>query len=367
MIRLLPPVGDEIDGPLTAVLQAAVAEGAPVPSWVAVEDEQGEWVRHAAAAGAADRARAVVALKSEAALVAAVRLGIGGAMSLPPSTQGAAAALHAAEATVASQVSSDSWLADLAAGWDGDLVAVTWVDRPFWRCQFGEPFMAALLAELAGELGVLPALLPWPALLLSPRPAEEIHQAWEIVTARANRPTQGVEVVACGPREGHCGVVTTAMRSLVDHVSGAVGLERTRFPRPVYRLPSGQLEGWWAPTEAEAPTPNRGWLASPHSVSEAGFRWSMEGGGGQTRWADDVLEIGHAEDVARLPGWIALGVGAGRPAGLLVQRMAAVAERTGVRLWVPNVDAGALQFLLRLPDVLWVDGPAVPEPPPADT
>jgi len=148
-------------------------------------------------------------------------------------------------------------------------------------------------------------------------------------------------------------------------VSEASVDDMTTFPRPVYRLPSGQFEGWWAPSEIEAWTPDRGWVATPHSVSEAGFRWRLEGGEGPSRWADDVFDATGAADVARLPGWVALGVGAGRPAGLLVERLAGAAEKNGIPLWVPNVDSVALQFLLRLPDVLWVDGPAVPDAPEA--
>ena len=363
MIRLLPPADDEANGPLKTVVRAAISGGAPEPSWIAVEDDQGEWILHAAAADPQDRGRAVVAVRSEAALVAAIRLGVGGAMWLPPSTQGAAAALQAAAEARLDRAHPSAWLADLASGWDGDLLAVSWTNRPFWRCQLGEPFMALLLAELANELGVLPALLPWPALLMSPRPAEEIHEAWDRVTTRAERATEGLELISCAPREGHCGVVTTAMRALVAHVSDSPLDQPASFPRPVYGLPGGQLEGWWAPSEPTGKTRNQGWIATPHSVSEAGFRWRLAGGDRGLRWADDVFDIGAAEDVARIPGWVALTVGAGRPAGLLVERLAAAAEKAGMSLWIPNVDPDGLQFLLRQPDVFWVDGPAVPDDP----
>ncbi len=363
MIRLLAPTDDGTDGPLLTVAQAAVSDGAPEPSWIAVEDDRGEWIRHAAATEPVDRARAVVAVQTEAALVAAVRLGVGGAMWLPPSTQGAATAFRAASEAAPNRGHPSAWLADLATGWDGDLLAVSWVNRPFWRCQLGEPFMAGLLVDLADELGVLPALLPWPALLMSPRPERDIHSAWELVTARTPCVTEGLEVIGCAAREGHCGVVTTAMQSLVAHVSEESERESVVFPRPVYGLPSGQLAGWWAPFEPAEPAPERGWLATPHSVSEAGFRWRLEDGAGASRWADDVYDLGAAEDAARIPGWVALSVGAGRPAGLLVERLAGAAEKTGRPLWVPNVDAHRLQFLLRQPDVLWVDGPAVPDDP----
>jgi hypothetical protein len=64
--------------------------------------------------------------------------------------------------------------------------------------------------------------------------------------------------------------------------------------------------------------------------------------------------------VARLPGWIGVSIGAGRPAGLLLERLAVAASERGVPLWVPNVDRMALNLVLGLPGTVWVDGPAAP-------
>jgi len=43
-----------------------------------------------------------------------------------------------------------------------------------------------------------------------------------------------------------------------------------------------------------------------------------------------------------------------------VTRLAEVAARHGLPLWIPNLDGDALRLALTLPGVLWVDGPAVP-------
>jgi hypothetical protein len=64
--------------------------------------------------------------------------------------------------------------------------------------------------------------------------------------------------------------------------------------------------------------------------------------------------------VARLPGWIGVSIGAGRPAGLLLERLAVAASERGVPLWVPNVGRAALNLVLGLLGSVWVDGPAAP-------
>jgi len=360
MIRFVPPDSSDRRGALEGIVDAAVADGKSNPPWIAVEDETGRWIHHVAAMPPGERASGVVALSSEKALLDAVRLGIGGGMWLPPSAAGASAALDAAATHGGPYVTPDAWLADLASPVDQKMVAVTWVNRPFWRCQLGEPVMATQLAALAGQLGVLPALLPWPALLLSPRPTAEIHAAWDRVVGEAGISSEGIEVIACDPREGHCGVVTTAMRSLASHVSEDKDPKESGFPKPVYQLPTGRLVGRWAPGEIDGYTIDDGfWFATPHSVSTAGFRWRLESSDA-SRWVDDVLQIETGNNAVRVPGWVAHEAGPGRPAGLLIERLAAAAERSGVALWIPNADGSRLRFLLRLPGEIWVDGPAVP-------
>jgi hypothetical protein len=96
-------------------------------------------------------------------------------------------------------------------------------------------------------------------------------------------------------------------------------------------------------------------------MSEVGFRWRLRFPDGSQSEVVDALRTPSIPGAAlRVPGWFAGRLVAGRPIGLLAARLATVAERLGLPLWVPNVRPGALEFLLRLPGTLWVDGPAVP-------
>jgi hypothetical protein len=361
MITLVPPPPDEVRQPLESVLEQALAGEAP-PPWVAVEDRDGRWIRFAAAASPEERSRSVVALSSEAALISAVRLGIGGAMWLPPSTAGARAALDGA-ATRLLPPTTDAWIADLAVPPGGDLVAVTWANRPFWRCQLGAPALTLRLVELAAELDVLPAVVSWPALLVAARPSREIHSAWKRVTESRRVPSQGVAVVSCDHDWGHCGLVTAAMRALATREPDSDGAGTLECPgQAVYELPSGRLLGHWAPSTSDEQPSTPGWTATPEDETDAGFRWRLRSAAAQDRWASDIFDSASVGDeIARVPGWLAGEVAPGRPAGLLVEHLAEAASRTGAPLWVSNVDQDGLQYLLRLPGSFWVDGPAVPE------
>ena len=363
-MRQLPGAVDgSVSVVLAGLIERAVAAGAAEPAWVAVEDPGGEWVRAVAAAPAEERSRGVLAAASEAGLVAAVRLGVGGALWLPPSLAGMVAALEAAAAPPAMRVHPDAWLADLVAPPGESFVAVSWVHRPFWRCQLGEPVMATLLAALAEALGVLPALLPWPALVMPPgRTSTEVEEVWRKLTGERRVATEGLELVACTRREGHCGVVTMAMQSLVELGAPASDPTAWGFPGPVHELPSGRRVGWWSPAETEHAVSRPEWQAAPVELSEEGFRWRLRSRDGSEGWVDDVLGPPSGTGAAiRIPGWIVGELAAGRPCGLFVERLAAHAQRLGLPLWVPNLRPGSLQFLLRLPGTLWVDGPAVPD------
>ncbi len=362
MIRIIGSAAGGATDAILSVFDQAVAEGAAEPAWVAVEDEAGEWVRQAATAAPGERARAVVAVRTEAALVTAVRLGIGGAMWLPPSTVDAAAALAASELVDTGAPALDPWLADLEAGPDRPMVAVSWIHRAFWRCQVGERRMAALLAELAAELEVPPAILPWPALLVPADSNDELGPAWAAVTERVGVISEGVSVVACGPWEGHCGMASVAMAALAGHRESVSPPSDAGFARAVCELPSGRHVGRWSPADLGEGDHGPGWLAIPAGTTAHGFRWRLAGGDGEEEWLEDRISAGAGAGPAhRVPGWLAVEAGGGRPAGLLVERLAADAHRRGVPLWVPNVDQARLQFLLRLPGIFWVDGSAVPE------
>jgi hypothetical protein len=202
------------------------------------------------------------------------------------------------------RVRPDAWLADLVAPPGDSFVAVSWVHRPFWRCQLGEPVMATLLAALAEALGVLPALLPWPALVMPPgRTSTEVEETWRKVPGERRVATEGLELVACNRREGHCGVVTMAMQSLVELGAPASDPTAWGFPGPVHELPSGRRVGWWSPAETEHGDSRPEWQAAPVELSEEGFRWRLRSrtvGG----WSTTCRAAPGSGDAIRIPGWI---------------------------------------------------------------
>ncbi|HOC44207.1 MAG TPA: hypothetical protein PKJ99_14415 [Thermoanaerobaculales bacterium] len=362
MIRRLGAARSSPPGSLASVLERAVADGAPEPSWAAVEDPAGAWLHAVAALPAAERARGVVAVTTEEALVLAARLGVGGALWLPPSLAGAMDALQAAAAPVAPGGHPDVGPVDMVAAGERDLIAVSWARRAFWRRQLGEPEMAALLAALADVLGVLPAVVPWPALVMPAGPAEvEIEAAWRRVTGERQLPSEGAEVIPVGRPRYHGDIAAAAMRALLDHVGRAPEPSSWSFPRPVHELPSGRRVGWWSPGDCDATAGEGEWVAVPAEASEVGFHWRLRfADGGESEVVDALGTPSTLGAALRVPGWFAGGLAAGRPIGLLASRLAVVAQRLGLPLWVPNARPDALAFLLRLPGALWVDGSAVP-------
>ena len=240
---MLPPPPPEIQGPLEHVLDSAIEMGAPPPPWVAVEDDDGRWVKEVAATDPLERSHLVLAARSEEALVTAIRLGVGGALRVPPSTPSATAALEAAAAPAALWIPDDR-LADLAGATDGPPLAVGWRNRPFWRCQHGEAEMAARLVALAVELDSLPAVATWPVLVIADRTREEIGNAWNRIAKRHGVVSEGLIIVPCEPLAPHCGLAAAAVRALVMGETAAEGEQRIKSSQPVYELPSGRLIGW---------------------------------------------------------------------------------------------------------------------------
>jgi hypothetical protein len=360
MTRLFPEPPPEVRGPIESVLRQAVDGGAPAPPWIVLEDNAQEWVRQVAALSRVDRARGVIAASSDGALAIAVRLGLGGAFWLPPSTVCAAAAFEAA-ARGGEVCDPDARLADLVAADGRRFLVAGWINRRFWRCQLGEPEMAAWLVDLATELEVVPAVVPWPALVLAERAEQEIRDAWNTVSERRRATSEGLAVVTCQPVTGHCGVAANAIRALLDGESeskeSAWGEPR---PQPVFELPSGRWVGCWHAAEQES-ADTRVWKATPQEPTSAGFRWRLTRRDDTIDVIDDVLDSSEVTFPAtRISGWASITVGPGRPAGLLVERLASAAAKENVPLWVPNIGPEALDLLLRLPGTFWVDGPAAP-------
>jgi len=357
--RLLPDLPPGVRDPVHSVLGHGLAQGCVEPPWIAVEDEQGEWVRVAASCSLGERARAVVAASTEVALVQAARLGLGGALWLPPSTMAMKSALEAAAAASIDAAAMDPRVVELVTSGPGPLWAVTWRNRPFWKNQLGVVRLLALLAELAGDLEAPPALLPWPALLVSGRNRAEIVEACDLGLGRSPvKPLQPPEVVAV-PASGEPGVAT--LRALLDLESTGAVAGPDCPPQPVYALPSGRRIGFWAPSPPEPPGEGL-WCPGPEVGEHSA--WLARSSEGHTLRVPEVVSSSQVDaDVGgavRLPGWLSLGARPASPAGLLIERLLASCNRKGLTLWVPNVDSDLLRYLLRLDGELWVDGPAVP-------
>ena len=352
-VPLLPEPGPEVAVPLRSVIGRASGAGAALPSFVAVDLGGDDWAALAARFGACERARAVIVAARDQSLVTAARLGIGGALPLPPSTPAAIAALEAAGGSVAHGV--DIGPVELLAARSEHVLAVRFQNHRFWRMQLGEPALTRRLLELADELASPPAMVCPAVLLLADRSADEVEEAWNRVAAASpGRPGEGVR---CSSVEGADGAELAA--AAVATLTGG-DEPGPASPRPVVELPSGARVGSWAtaiPDSSEAL-----WCAVPE-LERGRVRWRLAGGDREVLVEEvtTVEEVRSHSVAVRFPGWLASTAAAGTPAGLLLTRLADAAARRGIPLWLPNVDRERLQLALRLGGTIWIDGPAVPE------
>lgn len=358
MVGLFPVPPDEIRDGFYSVIAGAIAGGAPEPAWVAVDNGTDAWLVEATKYCAADRARGVIAASGEEALVRAQRLGLGGAMWLPPASLGALEAFVSAASSLTSEA-RDAASLELLDG-TSSFHVVTFSDRPFWRAQLGDHELTRLLADLAFALEAPVAILQWPALVVAERDERAIVEAWEELVAGSNRAAPAVSVLSPDPFAGE--IVVDAYAALT--AGSAAGGPSAPVPaQPVHELPHGRRVGRWALGASEPPGDEH-WIAAPVEITSRRCRWRLDG----TEISGFVEEVVNGDEVAglenveavRVPGWASRGLRAGSPAGLLVTRIAEAASRRGLPLWIPNVDQEGLRFVLGLPGVVWVDGPAVP-------
>ena len=359
-VDLMPMPPAEIREGLYSVIAGALAGGAPEPSWVAVDDGSNSWVVEVSTRPVSERVHGVVAAASENAIVTAQRLGVGGAMWLPPSSLGALDAFSAAAAAEA-LITIDAASFELHDGATTNHV-VTVVDTLFWKVQLGDRALEAQLSELAVALGAPAALLGWPALVVADRDPEAILSTWEELTSKSGTLRPSLEVTSLRPESLENGLFEAAYPKLVgDGASEAPGGQM--IPQPVHELPHGRRIGWWRMGEGEEPE-GEGWTATPTVENVTRCRWRIDGDDDpgpveEVLAADEVTEAGDAVAV-RIPGWASSGLRTGSPGGLLAARIADAATRRGLPLWIPGVDEEALRFVLGLPGTIWVDGPAVP-------
>jgi hypothetical protein len=367
MIPLLPDPPLEVRKPLQDVVERVSAVVGKAPAWIAVEDKVGRWFHEVGKRPACEWSQAVLAAASESGLLQAARLGLAGAVWLPPSTAAMTDAF-----TAASRDREACWwrydprLSEAIGRLDEPSCVVTWQSLRFWRRQLGENALSGLLGQLASTLDAAPAILPWPALVLSGLEEVTIRAAAEKLSAQnLMRPMPEIEVVDLGYSQiANDGVVTAAARAAVSAEQATPPLPELE-PVPVCELPSGNLVGWWT-TRARSLPSGMGWVAEPVEPTENGFRWCLRSADGREKWVEDLASSEQlsrrAAPAVRIPGWLALDIRPGSPAGLLTELLAERARNAGAVLWVTSVNQTLLRFLMRLQTPLWVDGPAVPVP-----
>lgn len=358
VVDLVPLPADEIRDGFYSVIAGAMAGGVSEPSWVAVDDGTDAWVMEVSRFSAVDRARGVVAVSSENALVKAQRLGIGGAMWLPPASLGALEAFTSASSARA-PIAHDAAALELLDGKESVHI-VTIFDRPFWRAQLGDRELGELLAELAVSLEVPVTILQWPALVVAGRDQKGIVKAWEGLIAERGGPGPALSVLPQIDIEEE--VLDDAYSALTTGPTTGDSLH-SMSALPVHELPHGRRVGWWALDVNKEPEDEH-WIARPVEKSSTRCRWHIESSEPVGTVAEVLTsdEVAGSEDVlaVRLPGWASRELRPGSPAGLLVTRIAEAASRRGLPLWIPNVDQDGLRLVLGLPGTVWVDGPAVP-------
>jgi hypothetical protein len=359
MVDLFPLPPEETRSGFYSVIAGTIAGGIPEPSWVAVDDGTDAWLVEVSNHFAFDRSRGVVAVASEEALVNAQRLGIGGAMWLPPASLGAIEAFTAAASSETPRVHDAEALELLDSG--KSVHVVTFSDRLFWRAHLGDYELGDLLAALAVSLAVPIAILQWPALVVADRDRDAIVKAWEGLMAE--RGSLGPTLSFLPPLVIEKEVLVEAYSALMAE-KATDGSSNSVIEMPVHELPHGHRVGWWG-LDVKKRTEEDGWIAAPVEVSSARCSWRLESAGTSGVVAEVLAsdEIADLEDVraVRVPGWASRGLRPGSPAGLLVTRIAEAASWRGLPLWIPNVDQKGLRLVLGLPGTIWVDGPAVPK------
>lgn len=341
-VEIIGHCPEEMRRPLEAVVERALAAGAPRPPWLAVAGGGPEWLDRVRRAPAAERAKAVLLAAGEDDLVRAVRLGFGGAATLPPSMPVLDSALRSA-ATGWSPPAVDVELVDELLSDPVGAWRVGWFGRPAWPEVLGLVRTSRSLVALAELLGVPPVLAVGPSLLVASSEPPAVAAAWSAVAAG------GLEV------PGECpDVVAAAAVEPAHRSAGPVAA------KPVHELPSGRrLGGWWVSPQAEV---TQGWLAAPGVT--ALDPWRLIAASSieeipQVVMPAQLLAVHHP--VVRVPAWATVALRAGSPSAVLLERLVGAARRESTTLWVPGVDADGLQVLLRLAHPMWVDGPAVPD------
>lgn len=364
MTRRLNIGSPTVVDPLGRLLESAVARGAPAPEWIAFESPDDPWWPEVCRMPRTARGRGVVAVSSVAGAAAAARLEVGGAIWLPASVITVTQACDAVARPVAPCPVADLEVAEAIAALADSVVVARVRATAFWRRQWGARRLEKWLQAVACAFERPAVLLPGPGLLVGDgQPEDLLGMAESVALETASPPVPRLEAVSApSSRVSDALKWVQADGDLPSGVEGGWG--------PVFELPSGRYVGSWSPDGRGEP-PATGWRSVPLSVERFGHRWQMRWREGETETVVDVLDQRPGDDrdrgaIIRVPGWLSADLGPGRPASILVERLARRAIRRGIPVWVPGVAAADLQSLLRTGARLWIDGPAVPRSIPED-
>ncbi|MGD8439958.1 MAG: hypothetical protein PVG53_05445 [Holophagae bacterium] len=364
MVLLLPPGTTTLERTVAAVFDHLTPEVRNRVAVLYLDDGSGEWWRSAVERPAEERRRSVLAAVSHTALADAVRLGIGGALLQPVSTPALALACDVAAgahgptppAVVGTGV-VDAMVASVDA-----LHAIGWFPRGFWTPLLGDRSMIEILHGIAARIPGRRVVADWPALLVADQTADELGCAIDAATgdivADAPEAPTVVDLGGCLDADDPAAAMLARLAEIPSDRPAPPAVSRS-----VHELPSGHRVGVWRPFPC-CDQPVEGWSATPVDIAGAGHCWRIDRPGGDSTMVVDTLvsgpDDGTDRSVLRVPGWIGAEIGPGRPAGVLIERLASSGERDGRPLWVSNVDHAGVQFLLGLPAPIWVDGPGVP-------
>ncbi len=335
------------------VIEGLRENGVELPPMVFVDRPGDPWQHHAVRAPVEVRRRSVVVLASDAGLVEAIRFEFGGATRLPISSVamelaciaaagGPQSGLPAATRGVLESVIEDS---DRVEG-------VGWSRPRFWRAHLGVRSLEDCLTRMAKRLGVAPVIVPGPILLVPDRDRDEVSRQLTVLAADENHscPFPPI-IVPIAP-------ILDALDIKIGQADGDEGPMSSIDPQPVLELPSGRRVGAWSLAQND-PQVGEEWHANPVEITSSGSSWNLVHADGSQETVVDSPVVSD-QWVVRIPGWIGDHLRPGSPAGLLVEALATDHVRAERPLWVSNVDAGAVRFLLSMPGPIWVDGPGVP-------
>ncbi|MEE4271359.1 MAG: hypothetical protein V2I67_06780 [Thermoanaerobaculales bacterium] len=335
--------------------------GADLPPRVFVGCAEDQWQRHAVSLPTLERRRSVLVASAEDDLVDAVRLEIGGAAGIPASLHALGVACEAAARTSVEEAACIATRAVLEIVLDrgAGVWLVGWRPAAFWYRQIGSPRLIGVLQRIADRLHCIPAIVPGPFLVIAGCSGSQVEAACSVVDPLVSVMPAPVEIASLSASPDR-----TRVESLIEAVGRAdeEGPAAEMNPVPVLELPNGRLVGRWARSEGELPRRD-GWSAVPDPEVEDGSVWRLEDGDERRSIVESATTTGlerSREKILRVPGWIGAALQPGRPAALLVERLAGCDARRGRSLWVPSVDADGVRFLLGLPGPTWVDGPGVP-------